>query len=1816
MKLHLPKLLRAAVIAAISTTATTYGADATYINVGLAKNKKVNDNLVLCDDSYMEASTLNEGNKALQIGDGDLVGYFSEVDPVTNEPKPDSFKTKFDGTSIPLGTAVISNSFKVNGDLEITGTGKVYIGGKSDGNFYSYLEAKNVTITGTGTASSTSVQNCADLNLRADSGKFDTFTMNSGAAFLCTYESGGGDDAILGILGPDTTDSSKSVYIKGKLTVNNGYLQMGYNSSTDNIALINKHFRTFLGGDIEQNGGTILSNGKVYLNASTITQTGGKMTLANNTSAERLVIAKSTLTIHQGVNDKAPEKKPELIISGKLASTPVNFLDTKKGNAVRTLNIVQECEGTISIQNGVLFTSSKGKESSITQTGGGTVNLTGDFSSAVFNIDLTNGTLSLTSSGTSLKSYTMTLASGVQLDNNGKLTVGTGAAGAAGVLNVTTGGALNLVLDCTNAAINVGAASDKTKTVTGWEMAAGSTLGIGLTESGLGKTTISAIDGSDKKKIVVTDALVATVASGSNVNLANFKCQYEIGDINGSDVSQWQMESESTSLMKVSETGNIVLGTTLIYNPWIEITDGVERNADIKDTYVNETTPENSLLTGLAISGKNVTLSGNNSYSYGTKIDGVTVTLAHENALGTLGDDAEIATSGKAGLIAAPGTTANLPGVIQNSGELTMQGSFKADNAELCTDAEELFVDAKNTEGENGFKREDTTYQIVENNGTGATLTVGSGTTVQVGAEKLQLFTDGVAGSLDYDTYYINNNTHTAKDINAAAEGKTTAGIAVTAEMKGGTLEADESIKVKTTDGTLITTGADTDVSGSVANTTVQANGGTISADISGTSSVTVGEDTTLSGNNTYEGTTTVKDATLTLASKNALGKSSVTTEGTTELIADGVTANLSGTITNKGALTMQGDFSATSASLGGETDVKDSYFALDGTVSQTDDGFKRDGGKGYLVVDNGNDGTLTLNDVTLKIDSTDYNLYENGYAGMTSTDYSTYHINSDTHSISVSTIITASQQLTENRITADSVFMTDGTLEADASIEVETTGGTLITTGADTDVSGSVANTTVQANGGTISADISGTSSVTVGGDTTLSGDNTYEGATTVKDATLTLASENALGKSAVTTEGTTELIADGVTANLSGTITNKGALTMQGSYSADGLDIYSGEVADVYLSVDETEGDDGFKREGATYQVVKNEGSATLTLGDGTSVTVGADELKLFTDGLAGEVNYDTYYLNTNGHKIAATQINDAADGRTTNGVQVTANMKDGELTADASIQVESTGGTLVTTGSDTDVSGSVADTTVLAGGGTISADISGSSKVTVTGDTTFTGDNSYTKGTQIDGAKLTITQATGLGTGYVELLNHATLDLSGQAVSNNITVSGCTLSGASAYTGNLDVTGNLNLTSASTANSLRLRGAGTVKGGALTVNSIDVRTDKNATISTNLTVNNNGTITLNNGKVLNVQGSVTLRGITTLKLNGNYRNGTKLVTGTNGLETGTVKLVYDPEFMLEEIGNSLVLTLRFQPEVADPVAQGNWGIATASRAFVDTVRGQRNNTGCIANGRGTTWFSVLGASNNLDGADISIEGAAVGADYKLGRRSLMGIALGYTEGKVSPTGLSKVNQDGYYAAVYGEHGLTSPNRENKLSVDWVLAYGSTESQHGDMNWEQDSLQLNSRLTWSRPVNKRLTTNAFVGLEYFATASDTVEGVKTGSIQNLRAEVGIGAGYVLWGSPSPIHNKTAQPMGNGCEKLVLHGELSYFNDLVRQNPIIRMNGASGESTNPGRNGVEAEIGATYRINERWSTSANYSFSAMEDSTEHRVNVGAAWSF
>lgn len=642
---------------------------------------------------------------------------------------------------------------------------------------------------------------------------------------------------------------------------------------------------------------------------------------------------------------------------------------------------------------------------------------------------------------------------------------------------------------------------------------------------------------------------------------------------------------------------------------------------------------------------------------------------------------------------------------------------------------------------------------------------------------------------------------------------------------------------------------------------------------------------------------------------------------------------------------------------------------------------------------------------------------------------------------------------------------------------------------------------------------------------------------------------------------------------------------------------------------------------------------------------------------------VNYATYTI-VSGDDHKASGILAASKDAQGNVQLQQIDMTAGTLAADQSVAVNARATrddedeitatpTINLSGADTELSGTIADSTVNASGGKLSAVLSGSTAVTVTGAVEISGDNSHSGDTVIEGegSKLTAASATALGEGTVILKDKATLDLGGRAIVNTIDVEGCTLSGAAAYNGTMNVSGNLRLTDATTsAHYVTLMGGGNITGTMLKTTIFEALGHGRCSIETGLTIQDNGSINLNDGNSLHIVGNLVLGTGTSITLNGgDYNDGDTLVswsgslTGNfsklvlNGVEE-TYELVYDAENKVFKVAgggtpgeddNSIIgpdspAAPAFDQATADVLAQGNWGIFTASRAFTDAVRGQRNNMGCIANGRGTAWASLLGGithisgSGEASGSDITLFGAAVGVDMKLGKRSSLGIAFGYTDGKVSADGMGDIDQETCHIALYGEHELKKFADTSCLSLDWVAATGTTESRYMGAKWKQDSVQLNTRLSWNRQTTERFSYNVFGGLEYFASGADRTMNCKSGSIQNLRGELGMGVRYVaLQGIKSVVDEKSGM-VGHvpGCERVVLHGEVSYLNDLVRNNPSIEVNGLRGSSANPGRQGIGVEAGATIHLGEKWCTNVNYSFNSMDDSNEHVLNLGASRSF
>ena len=707
--------------------------------------------------------------------------------------------------------------------------------------------------------------------------------------------------------------------------------------------------------------------------------------------------------------------------------------------------------------------------------------------------------------------------------------------------------------------------------------------------------------------------------------------------------------------------------------------------------------------------------------------------------------------------------------------------------------------------------------------------------------------------------------------------------------------------------------------------------------------------------------------------------------------------------------------------------------------------------------------------------------------------------------------------------------------------------------------------------------------------------------------DQEIVLDDEAALGDAPITTDGDTKISTkDDVVVSLPSAIDNHGDLTMEGRYDGSSLDEVN--VAATRICVDGEEGDNGFYREGGTALiVVDNEEGATLTVGDETYVTdKNGDELTLYASGLAaGALDYSNYHIETADHTVA---MSDILDSVPEDSEDPTITMNDGTLIADADVEtLQAKGGTVEATG-DVEING----------------ELSGATSVQVNGgQVLLDGNNSHTGDTVIEGedSVLTVAGDKALGRSLVRMRSGATLDLQNQAVGNDIVADDSTLRNADGYDGSIALIGELELDGNATAGKLTLRDSGTLtakNGETFTTKSVEIAAGATGAVDAPLATTDGGVIILNDGSMLNVSGSLTLGKGTTFRLNGSgYNKGSVLATATDGVNetSGRVDLSYGYG-TYTAVDGEVILNAIFNQNYANACTVSNWGIATASRAFVSTVRGQHSNMGCIADGRGTVWTAVISGSHDISDSDISLLGAAVGADMKIGKTGRMGIALGYIEGDASPNGLRKVEQEGSYLALYGEHGLKQLSPTTGLSLDWVAAYGTTESNAHGLSWEQDSVQINARLSWNKAVNNRTTVSAFGGLEYFANESDTVNGVKTGSIQNLRGEIGVGVRYVPGGMITPAAAKRglAHP---ACERLVLHGELRYMNDMVRSNPVTRMDGLSGYGeANPGRYGFGIEAGATYRINDRWSASANYEYYNMNDSREHRVNVGASYTF
>ncbi|MGL3434035.1 autotransporter-associated beta strand repeat-containing protein [Salmonella enterica] len=821
-----------------------------------------------------------------------------------------------------------------------------------------------------------------------------------------------------------------------------------------------------------------------------------------------------------------------------------------------------------------------------------------------------------------------------------------------------------------------------------------------------------------------------------------------------------------------------------------------------------------------------LTLSGSNSYTGGTTISGGTLVASNVEALGTgdvtnnatlelntggdfinnIGGTGRVEKSGDDTLTLS-GSNTYTGGTLINGGTLVASNvealgtGDVTDNATLELNTGGTFDNAISGSGQVVKSGDETLTLSGTNSYTGGT-TISGGTLVATNVEALGSgdVTDDATLELNTGGTFDNAISGSGQVVKSGDKMLTLSGAN---SYSGGTLISD---------GTLVASNVEALGTGDVTNNaTLELNtGGDFTNNISGSGQVVKsGDDTlTLSGANSYTGGTTISGGTLVATNVDALGTGDVTNSSTLELNTGGTFDNAisgSGQVVKSGdeTLTLSGSNTYTGGTLiSGGTLVATNVDAL-GTGDVTDNAtLELNTGGTFDNVISGSGQVVKSGDDTLTLSGS------NTYTGGTLINGGTL-VASNVEALGTGDVTdNATLELNtggtfDNAISGSGQVVKSGdetlTLSGTNSYTGGTTisGGTLVATNVEALGSGDVTDdATLELNtGGTFDNAISGSGQVVKSGDKmlTLSGANSYSGGTLISDGTLVASNVEALGTGDVTNNATLELNTGGdFTNNISGsgqvvksgddTLTLSGANSYTGGTTISGGTLVatnvealgSGDVTNNAVLELNTGGtfDNAISGSG---QVVKS-GDKTLTLSGANSYTGGTT----INDGtlVANDVNaLGTGDVTDN----AVLELNTGGDfdNAISGSGQV---VKSGDETLTLSGANSYTGGTLISGGTlvATSVealgSGDVTDNAVLElnTGGTFDNAISGSGQVVKSGDKTLTlsGANSYTGGTTISGGTLVASNVNALGSGDID--NYASLQLnaSGQFVTANLT------------------------------------------------------------------------------------------------------------------------------------------------------------------------------------------------------------------------------------------------------------------------------------------------------------------------------------------------------------------------------------------------------------------------------------------------------------
>ena len=776
----------------------------------------------------------------------------------------------------------------------------------------------------------------------------------------------------------------------------------------------------------------------------------------------------------------------------------------------------------------------------------------------------------------------------------------------------------------------------------------------------------------------------------------------------------------------------------------------------------------------------------------------------------------------------------------------------------------------------------------------------------------------------------------------------------------------------------------------------------------------------TLSGTNTYTGSTTVNSGMLQAGSTSAFGNLSavsITGSGTLDL------NNYSNTIGKLNSTSTSSSITLGSGTLTIGTAAINSTF--EGTIS----------GTGGLTLNNGDGYTLTLTGA-------------NTYSGTTT--------------------ITNGTLLAEN--TSGSAIGTGPiTISSGAVLQV----GSLSTNGAigTANIADNGTLTFARTDSITIPNTISGFGGVTVDrGTVTLSGNNTYSGITSIFDSTIDAGSATALGHLStvnLSTSGALVLNGNNITVgNISGDSTtsiNLGSNTLTlGNYvssttfagsitGAGSLDVnvissldltgnsntYSGgtTIASGTLIADNTSGSATgsgaitITQSGATLEIGNDSATgliANLPITDNGLIDFARTDSITFPNAISGTggieaqdggvitlTGANTYSGITNVTGATFIAGSTSAFGNGTSALSLasggTINLNGYSNTFGS---IVGNAGTFIVLGSGTITTGATGGTNIYSGviSGTGGLDVAAPGNVVLAGANTYTGPTSVASGARLqlgfsDGATGSIAGSSGVsGAGTLEYDLSSSTAFSGTlSGALNVTQAGTgttTLSGTNTYSGATSITagklqagstsafGTLSAVTVSTGSTLALNGLSNAigslaGGGSVTLGSgaLTVGTGSSNTLFSGVI---SGTGALNSvGYVLDLTGSNTYSGATTIS------NGTLLADNASGYATGTGNITVSSGAL--QIGNSNDSSGNIDP--TSNITVNGTGSVSFSRG--DSFAFANNITGTGGVGQYGTGTVTLSGNNTYSGVTTIFRGT-----MKAGSASAFGGATGLSE------------------------------------------------------------------------------------------------------------------------------------------------------------------------------------------------------------------------